>query len=96
MRKTMTKEVTTTTAKVAKMAIENGVPVAQPLADEKLLGNVTLEKAQKDIQKKFAEPVNVYEVQAETIVYEMPVEEFIQIATVKQDVPEGQEELPLA
>lgn len=87
MRKMMTKEVTKTTVKVAKMVVENGVPVAQPLEDEVILGNVNLEKAQKIVNKKYEEPVTVFEVIADTEVYEMPVEDFIKLATIKVEEP---------
>jgi hypothetical protein len=85
MRKMMTKEVTTTTVKVAKMEMENGLPVAVNLPDEILLGNVTLDKAQRILNKKFGQPVTVFEVSANTNTYEMPVEEFVKVATLKVD-----------
>lgn len=85
MRKMMTKEVTKTTIKLAKMEKnEQGMPVAVPLEPIEVVGNVNLEKAQKLTQKHFDEPVTVFEVLPETIVYEMAVEEFIKVATIKQ------------
>lgn len=83
MRKYMTKEVTTTIVKVAKMEMVDGIPQAITLPNEVILGNVTLEKAQKIVNKKYGYPVSVMEVQANTQIYEMLVEEFIQIARVK-------------
>lgn len=90
-RKMMTKEVTKTTVKLAKMVNENGVPKAEALEDEILLGNVTLEKAQKEIVKKHGASVTVFGVEPDTTLYEMPVEEFIKIATVKVDEPKEEE-----
>jgi hypothetical protein len=88
MRRKMTKEVTKTTVKVARTIIgENGLPQAEQLEDVILLGNVDQEKAQKVVAKKFDFPVTVYGVQANTDVYEMDVEEFIQLATLKTDEP---------
>lgn len=85
----MTKEVTSTTVKVAKMQMENGVPKAVTLPDEIILGNVSMEKAQKELSKKLGAGVTVFGVEPNTIVYEMPVEDFIKVAKVKQDeVPE--------
>lgn len=85
MRKMMTKEVTKTTVKVAKMSVENGVPVAVALPDEIILGNVTTEKAQRILNKKYNEPVTVFEVIPTTNIYEMAVEEFIKHATIKEE-----------
>lgn len=87
MRKMMTKEVTKTTVKVAKMEMVDGLPQAVQLPDEIILGNVTLEKAQKQVNKKYDHPVTVLTVEADTIVYELPVDEFIKIATVKVEEP---------
>lgn len=85
MRKMMTKEVTSTLVKVAKMEMVEGQPKAIALPDEILLGNVSLEKAQKTISKKLGAGATVFEVSPETVVYEMPVEEFIKVATVKAE-----------
>jgi hypothetical protein len=87
MRKNMSKEVTKTTVQIARMVTdENGMPKAERLEDEILLGNVSQEKAQKLIQKDKDFPVTVFGVQADTVTYEMPVEEFIKLAKVKEDV----------
>lgn len=80
----MTKEVTQTTVKLAKMIMENGTPKAIELPDEVLLGNVSLEKAQRLMNKKYEKPVTVFAVQPETKVYEMKVEDFIKVATLKE------------
>lgn len=84
MRKLMTKEVTTTTLKLAKMQMVEGKPVATPLEDEVLLGNVKLEKAQSFATKKHGSGVTVFEVVANTNVYEMAVEDFIKYASIKE------------
>lgn len=94
MRKMMTKEVTTTTVKVARIEIQNGLPQAVSLEDEIMLGNVSQEKAQKHVNKKHGSGVTVISVTADTVVYELAVEEFIKIASIKTD--EVQEELVLA
>lgn len=83
MRRMMTKEVTKTTVKLAKMVTENGLPKAEPMEDEILLGNVSLEKAQKAISKKHGAGVTVFAVEVDTSTYEMDVEEFIKVATLK-------------
>jgi hypothetical protein len=89
MRKTMTKEVTKTVVKVTEVKSVDGQPVAERLEDVTLLGNVSLEKAQRVIAKQFAgRNVTVFDVETNTQVYELPVEEFIEIATVKEDSKE--------
>lgn len=85
MRKMMTKEVTKTTIKIAKMEVVDGLPKATPLGDEIMLGNVSLEKAQKEVTKKHGAGVTVFEVVPSTEVYELPVEDFIKIASIKMD-----------
>lgn len=84
MRKTMTKEVTKTTVKAATMEIENGLPVAKTIEDFVLLGNVSVEKAQSHVKKNVDPKATVFEVIPETVTYEMPVEDFIKYASVKE------------
>jgi hypothetical protein len=91
MRKLMTKEVTTTTVQLAKMEMVDGSPVAVALPQETLLGNVSLEKAQKEMSKKFGAGVTVFQVVPNSFTYEMPVEDFVKVATIKIDEPEQQE-----
>jgi hypothetical protein len=88
MRKMLTKEVTKTTVKLAKIVVENGLPQAVALPDEVILGNVQLENAQKQLNKKIGEPVTILQLLPTTETYEMPVEEFIQLATIKAVVAE--------
>lgn len=83
LRKTMQKEITKTTVKLAKMDLQDGQPVAVPLPDETLLGNVSLENAQKQMSKKH-QGATVFSVEPDTVVYEMSVEDFIKYATIKQ------------
>jgi len=89
LRKTMSREVTKTTVKVAKMVVaENGLPVAEPLEDVILIGNVSMEKAQRAVNKTHEGSVTVFGVETETQVYEMAVEDFIKHATLKVQEPE--------
>jgi len=87
MRKMMTKEVTTTTVQVAKLEMVDGSPTITQLPEEKLMGNVTLEKAQKELTKKHGQ-VTVLGLQANTETYELSVELFLSYATIKADSPE--------
>lgn len=84
MRKMMTKEVTKTNVKVGKLEMVDGQPQAVALPDEIILGNVSLEKAQKQLNKKYGEPVTVFSVEPDTTIYEMAVEDFIAHATIKE------------
>lgn len=88
MRKLMTKEVTTTTVTLAKMEMVEGKPVAVELPSEIIIGNVTLEKAQKIVNKKYGQSVTVFTVVADTQTYEMEVEQFIQLASIKVEQTE--------
>ena len=92
MRKFMTKEVTSTTVKVTEITNVEGQPVATQLEDVTLLGNVSLEKAQRTVSKMFAgRNVTVFGVETNTKVYELPVKEFIEIATVKEESAQEQQ-----
>ena len=88
MRRMMTREVTKTTVTSAKMDLVDGMPVAVPLPDQVFVGNVKMDKAQKEMNKLYDHPVTVLKVVAETETYEMPVEEFIKLATIKEPVSE--------
>ena len=87
-RKKMAKEVTTTTVKIGKIEMVNGTPNVVMLPEEKINGNITLEKAQKLMNKKHG-VVTVFEVVPETQVYEMDVMEFIKVAKLKNTEKEG-------
>lgn len=91
MRKQMQKEITKTVVKFSKIELQDGQPVAQPIQEETLLGNVSLEKAQKEISKNH-NGATVFSVEPETVVYEMDVLEFIKHAKIKQE--QTQAELP--
>lgn len=88
-RRMLTRKVTFTNVKVAKLSRnEDGRTEAVDLPDEILLGNRSVEQAQKIINRKYEDHVQVMEVQADTKEYEMPVEEFIKLATVKEEQEE--------
>jgi hypothetical protein len=87
-RKTMAREVTHTTLKLAKMEVQEGSPVAVPLEDVTLIGNVNLEKAQRYALKEFGANTTVFEVLPETKKYEMSVEDFIKHAQVVEEQEE--------
>jgi hypothetical protein len=83
MRKMMTKEVTKTTIKIGKVFMKEGIPSLEQLPDVVVIGNVTMEKAQKEVNGMYDFPITVFGVQPETQVYEMDVLEFVKHATLK-------------
>ena len=83
MRKMLTKEVTSTTIKLAQLTMVEGKPEAVTLPDEIILGNVSMEKAQQIVNKKLGAGVTVFSVEADTKTYEMSVEDFIKVASLK-------------
>lgn len=92
MRKMMTKEVTVTTVKSAKMEVKDGMPVAVPLEDQKVLGAISQEKAMKMVQAEHGLTAMVFGLETETLVYQMAVEDFIKVATLKTDDSQDEEE----
>jgi hypothetical protein len=85
VRKMMTKEVTQTTIKCAKIEMVNGKPQIKHLPDEVVWGRLKQSEAQKILNKKYDFPVSVLELIPDTIVYEMEVQKFMQLATIKQN-----------
>jgi hypothetical protein len=93
MRKYMTKEVTSTELKLAKLVIgENGLPVADVIPSHVVLGELTPEKAQKLISKKYPSGVTIYAMETKTSVYKMSVADFIKVAELIQEGEEVPEE----
>ena len=84
-RKYITREITKTTVKVARMEVQDGKPVAVPMEDETIVGNVSVEQAQRQIKKKLGDGVTVFGVQANTEKYKMAVADFLQLATLVTD-----------
>ena len=84
-RKTMTREITTTTIRAAKMEVIDGAPQAISIPDETVLGSMTLEKAQKHVTKNHGEGITVFDVQKDTKKYAMAVEDFIKYAEIVED-----------
>jgi hypothetical protein len=84
MRKMMTKEVTSTVVKVARIEVEQGEPKLVELEPVILLGNIDSEKAQKIVAKQYGLGVTVLSVEADTKIYELEVAEFIQIARLRE------------
>lgn len=92
MRKKMTKEVTKTTVKIARVQNVDGQLTTEQLDDLVLIGNVSAEKAQKLVHKQHGTNATVFGVEVATEIYEMDVEEFIKYATLKTDSEESDSE----
>ena len=84
-RKTMKRQFTRTIVKVAKIEMVDGGPVAVPLKDMNLLGDVKIERAQRMADKEYKSAVTVLEVHPSTKTYEMSTELFMEHATVVEE-----------
>lgn len=86
MRRTLKRQVTKTTIKLARMEFKDGEAVSTLLPDEFMVGNVTLEQANRQMRKKHGDNVVVMALQANTDMYQMPLEDFIKYAEKVEDV----------
>lgn len=81
-RKTMGKQITTTTVKSAVVEMVDGKVSGRSLEDEVFIGNLTMEQAKKEIDKLHPDlNAQVMEVIPETNRYTMPVEKYMELAT---------------
>jgi flagellar basal body rod protein FlgG len=86
----MTKEVTSTEIKLAKLVInEQGLPVAEVIPSLTVLGEVTPDKANKLVTKKYKTGVTIFAMETKTEVYKMEVAKFIKVA----ELVKGDEDL---
>lgn len=79
----MTREITTTTVRSAQMTVKDGVPEAVELPDKSYVGNFSLEKAQRYIDKEY-DNATVIEVLPRTEIYEMAVEDFMRLGKLRE------------
>lgn len=85
MRKTIQKKVVYSNISSARVTMEDGKPVAEELPIYQFTGNISEERAQKIIEKEHGNNATVFEIQKETVTYEMPIEQFIKNATIKEE-----------
>lgn len=78
----MTKEVTITVCKVAKIEVVNGLPSVVMLPNLELLGNVSEINCTKAVQKEHGQTASIYEYGTYTQTYKMKVTDFIKTATL--------------
>lgn len=90
-RKNITKEVKRTIISPVSITLENGQPLATQLDPIVVMGAVTKEKANRLARKQHPdlETVVVDKLVEEVKVYEMSIEQFLQIATEKVAVEEA-------
>lgn len=88
-RKMMTKAVTSTTIKSVEVRDINGELKMIPLTDVIVMGNVDKRRAQIMVNKMYSVPVTVTSVESETVVYEMEVTRFMELATIKEEKTEA-------
>jgi len=86
MRKTMTKEVTFTRFKMAKMEIVDGKAVTVELGEKELLGKWPNAKLRKEVYKTAGLGVIPYDITITTAVYKMDIETFLKHATFEEIV----------
>lgn len=82
---TIKRKITHTTVSIATVEMIDGEIFTNQLEDLVLNGNVSIEKAQKIVDKEIGNKAMVLEVNTETNVYEMSVENFIKNSTIKGD-----------
>lgn len=86
MRKMMTKEVTFTTINACYIEVgKDGTPEMVTMAPIQIMGTISNAKAQKMLNDETGRNVTITSMVEETNVYEMEVEEFIKVASIKKD-----------
>lgn len=76
------REITVTKVTAAKMNLVEGAPVAEQLEPITLVGNLSLEKANKEVKKIYGDGATAFTVEANTHKYRIPTDVFIQHAEV--------------
>ena len=91
MRKFITKEIKKTTIEVVDIQIVDGAPVSKAVDPIEVMGTITMERANakaRNLQRE--QMVAVIGLKEEVTVYQMPIEQFLELATVKE--PEVEED----
>lgn len=91
MKKTISRTIPTTQAVFAKVEKVDGVVQAVE-SQERLLGNLSIEEAQKELTKAHGS-VTVLSVETEAKLYEANVLDFIELAELHGTVKETEEEV---
>ena len=83
MRKMMSKEVTFTTLKIAKIEMLNGSATVVELPEEIIMGTISKDKAQKAVNKKHNSIITILSHTENSDIYEMSVEDFVKQAKIQ-------------
>ncbi|HWI49887.1 MAG TPA: hypothetical protein VNU45_16870 [Rummeliibacillus sp.] len=81
--KMMQREVTSTNVEYAQLKVVEGQPEVSK-ETKVLVGNVDAEKALKILTKELGSGVTILSTEVDSQIYEMPVDDFIQMATIKE------------
>lgn len=79
------REITTTKVTAAKMSMVDGMVTTEQLENIILIGNVSLEKANKEVKEKYGEGATAFTVHANTHKYRVPTEVFIKHAEIVEE-----------
>jgi hypothetical protein len=93
MRKTMSKEITTTTLKLGKIKVLDGTPIVEQLPDETLIGTPNDKLIGRMMSKKHGAGITVYSKEVNKLVYEMSIDDFIKYGTLKTCEDQQSEEI---
>lgn len=85
MRKFITKEIKKTTIEVVDIQIVDGSPVSAPVAPIEIMGTITMERANAKARNLYrGQMVAVIGLKEEVTTYQMPIEQFLELATIKE------------
>lgn len=88
VRHFINREITTTKVTAAKMSMVDGMVTTEQLEDVILIGNVSLEKANKEVKKLHGEGATAFTVEPNTHKYRIATDVFVKHAEI---VTEDQE-----
>jgi hypothetical protein len=92
MRKFITKEIKKTTIEVVDIQIVDGAPVSKAVDPIKVMGAITMERANAKARNLYrGQMVAVIGLKEEVTVYQMPIEQFLELATIKEKEDEIEE-----
>lgn len=87
MRKFITKEIKKTTIEVVDIQIVDGAPVSKAVDPIEVMGTITMERANAKARNLYrGQMVAVVGLKEESTVYQMPIEQFLKLATIKEPV----------
>ena len=88
MRKMVQREITHTKVNLARMVLKDGEVSAELLEPVTLVGNLSVEQAQREINKREefkGQTAQVVGVEPNTQLYQLPLDVFLELGTVKEN-----------